>query len=109
MDKKTLTVVGVSVAVGFLGDVIMYSYAKSGSIKNFRVHMPTGVNLVTVLALGIVTGFAVDALMNPILNALKDDEEKKLDKLVAQELAKVRAGQYAGKDPKAVLWAVTGV
>ncbi len=101
--KKTLVIVGSSTAIGFLGDVVMFSIAASQG-KKFAIHMPKGKALAQVLVLGFVTGIAVDFAVNKIVESQKSYQEKALEKLVRAELEKVEKGLIKAQDPEKILW-----
>ena len=87
-DKKSLMVISASVAVGFLGDVIIYSLAESKG-KKFGIHFPKGVELVKLLALGIVTGIIIDFAVNKLAYAVMSKEERELLALIDKEKDKI--------------------
>jgi hypothetical protein len=105
INKRTLIVVGSSTAIGFLGDVLTYSVAakKDGA---FKVTIPKGKDLLSVLALGIIGGFVIDYALKQIEESLKSPQEKELDNLVASEKQKIelQAGGFANKKPTAIIW-----
>lgn len=107
LDKNTAIVIIASTAIGFIGDTLIYSLGQSAGGK-FKVFVPTGKPLVQLLALGIVSGFIIDMAVKGISDQLKAEEELKLDKLVAEEIARIRKGEVTGKTPSQVVWAVTG-
>jgi hypothetical protein len=102
--KKTIIIVGSSTAIGFLGDVIMYSLAMSKGQK-FKVHFPKGKDLVQVLVVGFVTGLVVDAVVNAIVESQKKPQEKALDKLVKADLDRLEKGELKTPGPVAIKWA----
>lgn len=104
VDKRTLIVVGGSVAIGFVGDLIIYSLAESKGQK-FKIHMPKGKQLFSLIALGIVTGLVLDFAVKKIEYAALSPEGKKLVDLVKKEEAKIASGELSGKTPRAVDWA----
>ena len=87
--KKTIIIVGSSTAIGFLGDVIMYSVAISKGQK-FKI--------------GFVTGLIVDAVVNAIVESQKKPQEKALDKLVKSDLEKIDKGELKTPGPIAIKW-----
>jgi hypothetical protein len=105
INKRTLIVVGSSTAIGFLGDVLTYSVAakKDGA---FKVTIPKGKDLISVLALGIIGGFVIDYALKQIEESLKTPQEKALDALVASEKERVQleAGGFIGKRPTGIIW-----
>lgn len=103
MDKRTAIIVLASTAIGFIGDTLIYSLGQSQG-KKFSLHVPTGKSLFQLLALGIVSGIAVDYSIKKIELALKRDEEKLLDRLVEKEKIKINQEIIKGKMPVAVLW-----
>ena len=105
-NQKTAVILGSSVVVGFLGDVMIYSLSESKG-KKFAVHMPKGWALVNLLALGIATGLVVDFSIRKIQEIVSSKEEKELDKLVEKEKAKIDSGAVIGKEPVEVLWVNT--
>ena len=100
-DKRTLTIVGASTAIGFIGDVLTYSVAASRG-GSFKVVVPKGKELFWVLILGVIGGFAIDYAVKQVEEGLKIDEEKFLDRLVSKE--KEVIAQYIGKKPTKILW-----
>lgn len=98
--KKTIIIVGSSTAIGFLGDVIMYSLATSKGGK-FKIHFPTGKDLVQVLFVGFITGLVVNA----IVESQKSVQEKELDKIVKADLEKIEAGKLKTTGPIKINWA----
>lgn len=105
INKRTVIVVGASTAIGFLGDVLTYSVAakKDGA---FKVTIPKGKDLVSVLVLGIIGGFVIDYALKQIEESLKTPQEKALDNLVASEKQKIelQAGGFANKKPTGIIW-----
>ncbi len=102
-DKKTAIVLGASVVAGFLGDVIIYSLAASKG-KRFGLHMPKGMQLVNLIAVGVLTGFAIDFSLRYVQSALETPQEKELASLLDTEEQKIQAGAVAGKHPTGVIW-----
>ena len=100
-DNRTLTIVGASTAIGFIGDVLTYSVAASRG-GSFKVVVPKGKELFWVLILGVIGGFAIDYAVKQVEEGLKIDEEKFLDRLVSKE--KEVIAQYIGKKPTKILW-----
>ncbi len=98
-NKRTLTMITLSTAIGFVGDVATYSTGKG------KFSIPRGKELITVLALGIIGGFIIDYGMNMIDNALKTKEEKLLDDLVSKEKSKIESGIIKNKIPEEIIWA----
>ncbi len=103
-NQKTALFITVSTAVGFVGDVFTYSFAESKG-KKFALHMPKGKQLVQVIIFGIVSGVLLDAMMNGIVNSLKSQQEKDLEKLVKADLAKIEAGELKVSTPIKIQWA----
>ena len=106
MDKRTkntLIIVGASTAIGFLGDVIMYSVAASKG-KSFKIEMPRGKELAQVLIIGIVTGVIVDFAVNQIVKATKSKEQLALEELVDKDVAKLEKGELKTAGPERILW-----
>lgn len=102
-NQKTAVILGSSVVVGFLGDVMIYSLSESKG-KKFGIHMPKGWALVNLLALGIATGLVVDFSIRKIQDIVTSKQEKDLDKLVEKEKTKIDSGAVAGKAPSEVVW-----
>jgi len=102
-QQKTAIIVGASVAIGFLGDLVMYSLAVSKGSK-FKIHVPKGKDLFQVLAIGFVTGLIIDKSISLIENKLKSEQEKTLDSLVAQDLKKVESGELSDSLPVQISW-----
>jgi hypothetical protein len=105
INKRTLIVVGSSTAIGFLGDVLTYSVAaKKDGV--FKVTIPKGKDLISVLVLGIIGGFVIDYALKQIEESLKTPQEKALDALVASEKERVQleAGGFIGKRPTGIIW-----
>ncbi len=103
-DKRTALVVGSSVAIGFVGDLVIYSLAESKGQK-FRLHMPKGKELAKLLALGFITGLVLDFAVKKLEYATLSKEAKKLEDLVQEERKRIAAGDRMGKTPTAVAWA----
>jgi hypothetical protein len=105
INKRTLIVVGSSTAIGFLGDVLTYSVAakKDGA---FKITIPKGKDLVSVLVLGIIGGFVIDYALKQIEESLKTPQEKALDALVSSEKERIQleAGGFVGKKPTSIIW-----
>jgi len=101
--KNQIAVVGTSTVVGFVGDVVMYSIAESKG-KKFAIHFPKGKALFQVVALGFVTGLIIDYVVKQVTESVKVEEEKKLDKLVAEEKSMIYEGQIKGQNPERVIW-----
>jgi len=102
-NSRTLIVVGTSTAVGFLGDVATYSVAASKG-GAFRLVVPKGKELASVLFLGIVGGFILDYAVKLVEESLKLPEEKALDKLVGAEKDKIYNGLIKNQTPTQVSW-----
>ena len=103
ISSRTLIIVGTSTAVGFLGDVATYSVAASKGGK-FRIVIPRGKELVSVLLLGVVGGFILDYAAKLVENSLKTPEERALDELVGKEKEKIYAGVIKNEKPTQVQW-----
>lgn len=104
LSKRTLIVVGSSTAIGFLGDIATYSVAASKG-GAFKLVVPKGKELVSVLFLGVVGGFVIDYSLKLIEDSLKTKEEKALDDLVAGEKEKIYSGIIKDLLPTKVDWA----
>lgn len=102
--KKTIIIVGSSTLIGFLGDVIMYSVARSKG-GPFKVNVPTGKDLAQVIIIGFVTGLIVDFAVNAIVESQKSVAEKALDKIVKTDLEKLESGVLKASVPQKILWA----
>ena len=103
INKRTIIVVGASTAIGFLGDVLTYSVAAKK--EKFKIILPKGKDLVSVLALGIFGGFIIDYALKQIEESLKTPQERELDKLVQSEKQKLETGGFVGKRPTSIIWA----
>lgn len=105
MSPKTRTavIVGSSIVVGFVGDLMIYSLAESKG-KKFGIHMPKKWALFQLVALGIITGFAIDYAVKKIEVSMMSKEDKALADLVKREQEKIDAGQVMGKIPTEVVW-----
>ncbi len=57
-----------------------------------------------MVAIGFLTGVIIDLVMNKVIDNLKLEEEKQLDKLVKDEKQRIYAGEIKGQTPKQVLW-----
>ena len=104
LSKRTLIVVGSSTAIGFLGDIATYSVAASKG-GAFKLVVPKGKELISVLFLGVVGGFVIDYSLKLIEDSLKTKEEKALDDLVAGEKEKIYSGIIKDLLPTKVDWA----
>jgi len=105
IDKRTLTIVGTTMLFEFIADSAIYSIARAKKEGKFSFKLATGIDAVKIIAFGIVSGFAIDFLIQAIENTQKSTAEKELDKLAAQEKEKVIAGLYVGKTPTKIQWA----
>lgn len=103
LDKRTAIIVGASTAIGFLGDAVIYSLGESKGGK-FKLVIPKGTAALQLLALGVITGLAVDFSIKQIESALLTKQEASLQKLVEIELAKIRLGERQGLMPEGVIW-----
>ncbi|MSQ79808.1 MAG: hypothetical protein EXR21_09085 [Flavobacteriaceae bacterium] len=101
--KKSLIIIGSSTAIGFLGDVIMYSLAQSkgGPIK---IHFPKGKALFQVILVGFLTGVIVDYAVNRIVESQKSEAEKELDKLSKRDIAAIESGNLKATTPVRIEW-----
>ena len=104
ISSRTLVLVGTSTAVGFLGDVATYSVAASKG-GAFRIVVPKGKELASVLLLGIVGGFILDYAAKLVEDSLKNPEERALDALVGKEKEKIYSGQIKNQTPTQISWA----
>lgn len=104
IDKRTLITVGVSTAIGFVGDLLVYSLAESKG-KPFRVHMPKGKQLVTLIAMGIIVGAGIDFVVKYVENSQKTKAELELENLIEKEKQRILAGELEGKVPQQIIWA----
>jgi len=102
-QRNQAVIIGTSTLIGFVGDVAMYSIAASKG-KKFKIHFPEGKALLQVVAIGFLTGVIIDLVMNKVIDNLKLEEEKQLDKLVKNEKQRIYAGEIKGQTPKQVLW-----
>lgn len=102
-QKRQVIVIASSTAIGFLGDVIMYSLAKSDKGK-FRVQVPKGKDLAQVLIVGFVTGVIIDYVVEKIVESQKPQYEKDLDKLVSEDLKKIDQGVLKVETPRKIDW-----
>ena len=103
INKRTLIVVGSSTAIGFLGDVLTYSVAAKKD--KFRIVIPKGKDLASVLALGIIGGFVIDYALKLIEESLKTPQERALDALVQEEKGKLEKGIFTNdKKPTQIIW-----
>lgn len=102
-QKNKAIIIGTSTAVGFFGDVLMYSIAASKG-KKFRVHIPKGKELLQVVLIGAITGVVIDLVMNRVMQTVALEEEKELDKLVKQEKEKIYAGEIKNQTPRQIIW-----
>lgn len=101
--SRTAIIVASSSAIAIIGDVITYSLGASKGGK-FRIAFPKGKDLLGFLAIGIVSGIAVDLAIRAIESRIKTDEEKRLEALIEEEIKKLNAGAYEGKKPTNILW-----
>jgi hypothetical protein len=106
INKRTLIVVGSSTAIGFLGDVLTYSVAARKDGASFKITIPKGKDLVSVLVLGIIGGFVIDYALKQIEESLKTPQEKALDKLLTSEKERIQSqsGFYINKNPISIIW-----
>lgn len=102
-QKNKAIIIGTSTAVGFFGDVLMYSIAASKG-KKFKIHLPQGKELLQVVLIGAITGVIIDLVMNKVMQTVALEEEKELDKLVKEEKQKIYAGEIRNQTPKQIIW-----
>lgn len=102
-NRNKLIIIGASTAIGFVGDITMYSIAASQGQK-FRIHMPKGKALLQVVVIGIITGVLIDVALNKIIQSIALEEEKELDRLVKEEKSRIYAGEIRGLSPQKVIW-----
>lgn len=103
LSAKTAAIVGATLAVGFVGDVLTYSLAESKG-KPFRIHFPHGWALVNLIALGVATGLVLDPAVEMIQQMIRNKQEKDLVKLMEQEQLKIEEGKVKDKKPEEVVW-----
>jgi hypothetical protein len=106
IDKRTVVVVTASTAIGYLGDVLMYSLAKKDDKKGakFKIEFPKGKEAFQLLAVGFLSGVVIDYAVKKIEVAMQSDTEKKLQALLDAEKAKLAAGQNLNMDPVGIIW-----
>jgi hypothetical protein len=102
-QKRTAVVVASSTLIGFLGDVIMYSVAKSEG-SSFKLHFPVGKELAQVVAVGFLTGIAIDVAINQIVERQKPAYERDLDKIVERDLKLIDEGKLDVVSPEKIDW-----
>jgi hypothetical protein len=98
ISAKKVSMVGVVLAVGFVGDVLTYSLAESKG-KPFGIHIPRGWALFNLVALGVATGLLLDPAVELIQQMIRSKEEKELVKLVEKEQQKIDKGLVKNKIP----------
>jgi hypothetical protein len=103
--KKTIIVVGSTMVISMLADVVMYSIGASKTAGKFSLHMPKGKELGQVIVIGVVMGFVIDAITNKLVESQKSEQEKALDKLVKADVAKLDKGELKTAGPIKILWA----
>lgn len=103
LDKKTATIVLVSTAIGFVGDVLTYSLGESKG-KKFKIAIPRGAELYKLLALGVVSGFAIDYAVKTIESSLQNVQEKKLAEIYNTEKQLISEGKREKQLPKEVIY-----
>lgn len=103
MNKQTAIIIGSSTAIGFIGDMMIYSLAESKG-KKFKLTVPKGMEAVKLLLLGIATGFVIDFAVKKITWSAMSSEEKELTKLADAEKKKIMTGKYKGYIPEAITW-----
>lgn len=102
MQAKTRTaiIVGSSAALAIIGDVLTYSLGASKGGK-FRLAFPKGKDIIGFLAIGIISGFAVDFVIKAISARVKSEEEKKLDALLEEAII---LAETENKKPVKIIW-----
>lgn len=102
MEAKTKTaiIVGSSAALAVIGDVLTYSLGASKGGK-FRLAFPQGKDIIGFLAIGIISGFAVDFAIKAISAKIKSEEEKKLDALLEEA---IKVAENENKKPAQIIW-----
>ena len=103
MDKRTALIVTASTAIGFVGDVLIYSLAESKG-KQFKIAVPKGAELVKLIALGIIGGLAIDYTIKKVEYAAMNEQERTLAKLVEAEKQRIAAGQRNNLVASSILW-----
>lgn len=104
LDKRTITVIAASTAIGYVGDVLMISLAKKEKGKPFKIQFPKGKDALQLLAVGVVSGIVIDYAVQKIAQALQTKQEKTLLQLVETELQRIATNERVNKNPIAILW-----
>lgn len=104
MDKRTAVVVAASTAIGFVGDVLIYSLAESKG-KKFSISIPKGAELYKLLALGFFGGLAIDWTVKRVEQWAMSPQEKKLWDLLETEKQRIAEGQRNNQIPTSIVWA----
>lgn len=104
IDKRTLVTIGASTAIGFLGDLMVYSLAESKG-GPFKIHMPKGKQLITLIIMGIVVGIGIDYAVKWVENSQKTKADIELEALIEKEKKRILAGELEGKIPQQIVWA----
>lgn len=102
-QKRQIIVVASSTAIGFLGDVVMYSVAKSEG-KKFKFQVPKGKDLAQVLIVGFITGVIIDFVVEKIIESQKPQYEKDLDKIVQKDLNRIDKGELKVETARKIDW-----
>jgi hypothetical protein len=101
IDKKTVTVIVASTAIGYLGDVLTYSLGQPGK---FKLTFPKGKEALQLLGLGLVSGLVIDYTVKKIEQSLQTEGEKKLQALLEIEKKRLAAGERKNQEPVAIVW-----
>ena len=107
VDKNTAIVVAASTAIGFIGDVLIYSLGESKGGK-FKVVVPKGAELAKLLALGFFSGLVIDAAVKQVQTATMSAQEKKLAELLEAERERIANGPREKMIPTSIVWAQLG-
>ena len=103
ISKKTLVMVGSTLAIATLADIVVYSLGASIGGK-LSLHIPKGKELGQMLAIGVAMGVAVSYISDYLSKAVLSKEEANLDNLINQEKKRLEKGANTGLTPVKVNW-----
>lgn len=103
ISKKTLVMVGSTLAIATLADIVVYSLGASKGGK-LSLHIPKGKELGQMLAIGVAMGVAVSYISDYLSKAVLSKEEANLDNLINQEKKRLEKGANTGLTPVKVNW-----
>ena len=104
-DRRTFIILGISVAIDYVTDVIGYSMTTAeGEGKDFELTFPSVELTGKILLTGIIAGLIFDGLTRVVERSAMSPEERALSDLVDYETDNIRLGLRQGVMPSAIQW-----